>query len=106
MQRHRFFGALDAVTGEWHWADHDRKLAVHFVAFLKQVVAAYPTGVLYLALDSAPAHTAKVVEKWLVANPRVKQGAVAAQVLGAQAQPCGAGVALDEGQRRRQPPGG
>lgn len=71
-RRHAFFGALDAVTGEWHWADHDRKLAVHFVAFLKQVVAAYPTGVLYLALDSAPAHTAKVVEKWLVANPRVK----------------------------------
>ncbi len=70
-RRHAFFGALDAVTGEWHWADHDRKLAVHFVAFLEQVSAAYPTGGLYLALDSAPAHIAKVVEKWLVANPRV-----------------------------------
>ncbi len=45
---------------------------MHFVAFLKQVVAAYPTGVLYLALDSAPAHITKVVDKWLVANPRVK----------------------------------
>ncbi len=71
-RRHAFFGALDAVTGQWYWMDSERKLAAHFVAFLKQVVAAYPTGTLYLALDSAPAHTAKVVEKWLVANPRVK----------------------------------
>ena len=70
-QRHAFFGALDAITGEWYWADQDRKLPVHFVAFLKQVVAAYPTGILYLALDSAPTHTAKLVQKWLEANPRV-----------------------------------
>ena len=71
MQRHRFFGALDAITGEWHWAHHDRKLAVHFVAFLTLIADAYPTGHLYLALDSAPAHTAKVVEKWFASNPRV-----------------------------------
>jgi transposase len=69
--RHAFFGALDAVSGRWLWADHDRKLAVHFVAFLEQVVAAYPTGVLSLALDGAPAHTATVVARWLAAHPRV-----------------------------------
>ncbi len=71
-RRHAFFGALDAVTGEWHWADHDRKLAVHFVAFLKAVAEAYPTGALYMALDSAPTHTAKVVHSWLETNPRVR----------------------------------
>ncbi len=70
-RRHAFFGALDAVTGEWYWMDHERKLAMHFVTFLDRIVAAYPTGALYLALDSAPAHTAKVVDKWLSANPRV-----------------------------------
>ena len=70
-RRHAFFGALDAVTGQWYWADYERKLAVHFVAFLEAVVRAYPAGALYLALDSAPAHTAKVVEKWLASNPRV-----------------------------------
>ncbi len=70
-QRHAFFGALDGVTGAWFWADHDHKLAVHFVAFLDAVVGAYPAGVLYLALDSAPTHTAKAVQKWLAANPRV-----------------------------------
>src|SRR5260221_243095 len=69
--RHAFFGALDAVSGRWLWTDHDRKLAIHFVAFLEQVVTAYPTGVLYLALDGAPAHTAKVVERWLSTHPRV-----------------------------------
>lgn len=69
--RHAFFGALDAVSGRWLWADYDRKLASHFVAFLEQVVTAYPSGVLYLALDGAPAHTAKVVDRWLAAHPRV-----------------------------------
>ncbi len=70
-RRHAFFGALDAITGEWYWMDHERKLAVHFVTFLNQILTAYPVGTLYLALDSAPAHTAKVVDRWLVANPRV-----------------------------------
>ncbi len=69
--RHAFFGALDAVSGRWLWADHDRKLASHFVAFLEHLAAAYPTGQLYLALDGAPAHTAKVVQRWLAAQPRV-----------------------------------
>jgi transposase len=27
---------------------------------------------MYLALDNAPTHTAKVVQRWLVANPRVQ----------------------------------
>ena len=69
--RHAFFGALDAVSGQWLWADHDRKLALHFVAFLEHLAVAYPTGQLSLALDGAPAHTAKVVERWLTAHPRV-----------------------------------
>jgi transposase len=69
--RQAFFGALDAVTGQWWWADHARKLAVHFVAFLQRLVRAYPTGPLALALDQAPAHTAKVVQTWLKAHPRV-----------------------------------
>jgi hypothetical protein len=47
-QRHAFFGALDAVTGRWWYADHDRKLAVHFVALLQRLVQAYPTGPLSL----------------------------------------------------------
>ena len=68
--RHACFGALEALSGQWHWADHARKLAVHFVAFLDQVLAAYPTGPLYLVLDNAPTHTAKLVTHWAAAHPR------------------------------------
>jgi transposase len=70
--RHAFFGALEAIGGQWHWADHDRKLAIHFVAFLDQLLAAYPTGPLYLVLDNAPTHTAKVVARWAAAHPRAQ----------------------------------
>jgi transposase len=70
-RRHAFFGALDAVSGKWWYANHARKLAVHFVAFLQRLVAAYPDGPLSLALDQAPAHTAKIVQTWLKAHPRV-----------------------------------
>jgi transposase len=69
--RPAFFGALDVVSGRWLWADHDRQLAVHFVAFLDPLPTAYPTAVLSLALDGAPAHTARVVARWLAAHPRV-----------------------------------
>jgi transposase len=70
--RRAFFGALEAVSGQWFSTDHDRKLAVHFVAFLKQIAGAYPTGALYLALDNVKMHDAKVVRAWLAANPRVQ----------------------------------
>jgi hypothetical protein len=70
-RRHAFFGALDAVSGHWFFVDHERKLAVHCVALLQGLAAVSPTGPLYLALDQAPAHTAKVVQTWLKAHPRV-----------------------------------
>ena len=70
--RHAFFGALEATSGQWHWADHSTKRAVHFVTFLDQLTAAYPTEPLYVVLDNAPIHTAKVVHAWLDAHPRVQ----------------------------------
>ena len=71
-RRRAFFGALDAISGHWFFADQERKLAVHFVAFLQRLAEAYPTGRVYLALDNAPTHTAKVVQRWLAAHPRVQ----------------------------------
>ena len=71
-RRRAFFGALDAKSGQWFFADHERKLAVHLVAFLQRLAEAYPTGQVYLALDNAPTHTAKVVQRWLAAHPRVQ----------------------------------
>jgi transposase len=67
-----FFGALDAVSGHFHTADHARKLAVNFVAFLHQLAAAYPSDPLYLVIDNVQMHDAKVVRTWLAAHPRVQ----------------------------------
>jgi transposase len=67
-----FFGALDAVSGAFHTADHDRKLAVHFVAFLQRLADAYPDGPLVLAMDNVQTHDALVVRAWLAAHPRVR----------------------------------
>lgn len=69
--RHAFFGALDAATGVFHWVDHDRKLAIHFLDFIKKLADTYPEGPLFLVLDGAPAHTAKIIAKWLKDSPRV-----------------------------------
>ena len=70
--KHAFFGALEATSGIFHWMDRDRKLAVHFLEFLKRLAASYPDGPLYLVLDGAPAHTATIIKAWLAANPRVQ----------------------------------
>lgn len=70
-RRRAFFGALDAVSGTWHSVDHDRKLATNFLIFLQHLAACYPTGPLYFVLDSAPTHTAKVVQRWLATQPRL-----------------------------------
>ena len=70
--KHAFFGALDAVSGACHTADVARKRAVHFVAFLEQLAAAYPAGPLVLVLDNVRMHDAKVVRRWLAAHPRVR----------------------------------
>jgi transposase len=68
--KHAFFGARNAVTDAWHWVDHDRKLAVHFVGFLERLAQAYPQGKLAFVLDSAPTHTAKVVTAWIAKHER------------------------------------
>jgi transposase len=59
------FGALDARTGALQHAIRERKRAVDFVAFLEQLVRAYPTGALVLVLDNVVTHDAKFVRAWL-----------------------------------------
>ncbi len=66
------FGALNARTGKLHYAVQTRKLAVHFVAFLEHLAAAYPTGEVVLVLDNVITHDAKVVRRWLAEHPRFR----------------------------------
>ncbi len=72
-RRHAFFGARrgDALSGNWISTDHERKRAAHLLAFLQRLLALYPQGPLYVALDSAPIHTARLIAHWLADHPRV-----------------------------------
>lgn len=69
------FGALELdgpSCGAWHYQLTARKRAVEFVAFLEQLLAAYPDRPLWLVLDNAGIHTAKLVRAWLAAHPAVE----------------------------------
>ena len=73
-RRRGIFGALALEgprPGAWHYVVTERKRAVEFVAFLTQLVAAYPTQPLYLVLDNASIHTAKLTRAWLAEHPQV-----------------------------------
>ena len=65
------FGALALESGAWHYAVTERKRAVEFIGFLEQLVTAYPTQPLYLVLDNASIHTAKVTRAWLTDHTHV-----------------------------------
>jgi transposase len=70
-RRHAFFGALDARRGTWISTDHEHKRAAHFLALLQRLLTLYPSGPLYVALDNAPIHTARLIQHWLADQPRV-----------------------------------
>jgi DDE superfamily endonuclease len=68
-------GALELEgpsCGAWHYRLTARKRAVEFIAFLEQLVAAYPGRPLWLVLDNAGIHTAHVTRAWLAAPPAVE----------------------------------
>ncbi len=66
------FGALDAVRGTWHDRVGVGRTSVFFEQLLSQLERAYPIGLIVIALDSAPAHTAKRIQTWVEQHPRVR----------------------------------
>jgi transposase len=66
------FGALDALSGAWSYLVGDGRTSLWFAQLLERVERVYPTGVIVIALDSAPAHTAKRIQTWLAEHPRVR----------------------------------
>ena len=69
------FGALELEgpsSGAWHYQVTARKRAVEFLAFLEQLVAAYPGRPLWMVLDNAGIHTAKLTQAWLAEHPAVE----------------------------------
>jgi transposase len=74
-QKRGVFGALELEgpsSGAWHYQVTARKRVVEFLAFVEQLVAAYPGRPLWLVLDNAGIHTAKRVREWLALHPAVE----------------------------------
>jgi len=65
------FGALELETGALHYTITLSKKAVDFIAFLEKLANAYPGRPMYLVLDNASIHHAKLVQAWLKEHPRV-----------------------------------
>lgn len=66
------FGVLHAVTGELITQMADKCNSHTFLAFLEQIVATYPDQLVYLILDNASWHRAKLVQAWLETHPMVE----------------------------------
>lgn len=65
------FGVLNILTGGFTYAFFSKQNRLTFIAFLEQILLAYPTGPIILILDQAKYHTAKDVAKWLDKHPRI-----------------------------------
>jgi transposase len=66
------FGGVDLRTGEWHYHLSPRKRSVDFIAFLEQLLPAYPTGPIYVILDNVSIHLSRAVRSWLAEHPRLQ----------------------------------
>jgi transposase len=66
------FGALEWSSGRWLYQISEHKRAIEFIAFLEQLVQAYPNHPLLVVLDNASIHHAHAVEAWLGEHARVQ----------------------------------
>jgi transposase len=65
------FAALEVATGKVTEACTDRHRHQEFLAFLKQVAAAYPRRELHVVVDNLATHKHPAVRAWLERHPRV-----------------------------------
>jgi transposase len=65
------FAALEVATGKVTEACTDRHRHQEFLAFLKQVAAAYPRRELHVVVDDLSTHRHPTVQTWLHKHPRV-----------------------------------
>src|SRR3954471_600401 len=64
------FAALEVATGKVTEACTDRHRHQEFLAFLKQVAAAYPRRELHVVVDNLATHNHPAVRAWLERHPR------------------------------------
>ncbi len=65
------FAALEVGTGQVTTDTRERHTAADFLAFLRQVARAYPTGDLHVVLDNVSSHKTPEVRSWLERHPRI-----------------------------------
>jgi transposase len=65
------FAALEVGTGKVTQQTRARHRGEDFLAFLRQVEHAYPSGELHVVLDNVSTHKTPAVAAWLAANPRI-----------------------------------
>jgi transposase len=66
------FAALEVATGKVTETCTDRHRHQEFLAFLRQVAAAYPRRQLHVVVDNLSTHTHPAVRAWLARHPRVQ----------------------------------
>ena len=65
------YAALEIATGEVTGACYPRHRHQEFLAFLNQLVRAYPRAPLHVVLDNSSTHSTPEVERWLARHKRV-----------------------------------
>jgi transposase len=65
------YAALEIATGEVTGACYPRHRHQEFLAFLNQLVRAYPRVPLHVVLDNSSTHSTPEVERWLTRHTRV-----------------------------------
>jgi len=65
------FAALEVGTGQVTTDHRVRHTGADFLAFLKRVARAYPSGELHIVLDNVSTHKTPDVRTWLTEHPRI-----------------------------------
>jgi len=64
----KLLATLDYAEGKIVWKEDEQYNAESFLAFLEQVLAAYPIGKIVMVLDNARIHHAKLLSSFLQEN--------------------------------------
>jgi transposase len=67
----KLLSTVDYCSGQIVWREDEQYTAETFLAFLHQVLAAYPTGTITMVLDNARIHHAKLLQSFLAENQRL-----------------------------------
>jgi transposase len=72
-RRRTIFGAIDLASGRFCYQVCRKAVSASFTAFCEQLLAAYPAApVVAVVCDNVIIHHSKLVQRWLMAHPRLR----------------------------------